>query len=355
MKVLHVIDSLGRGGAETLLVGVIKATPELNHVIVSLKPLNEFSEELTGYKIYFLNVQWYHSLPKIVYQLKQIIVQNKVDVVHAHLFWSIIASRLACPRNTRLINSYHAVLYGQTSGKYPFYARLLDKFTYYNKVITLCVSDEVRKNIKENIGIKQNVYVLHNFIENEFYNNFPLKQKKAGLLKFVAVGNLKKDKNYEVILEAFTKLNVHAKDAICLDIYGKGPLLEDLLNKCREKNISNIHLKGSVRNISEVLLGYDVYIISSTSEGFGLAVIEAMAVGLPAIVSDIPTLREVTGGYALYFDPLSADDLTQKISLLLSGSVDVATLAEQGHAFAKKYTKKSYLKELLHFYSVKAN
>jgi len=345
---LHIVDSLGRGGAETLLVGVIKSTPELEHIIISLKPYNEFGDELVDIKTYFLDLKWYHSIPRIVYQVKKIIFQHQIDIIHAHLFWSVIISRLTCPINVKLINSYHAVLYGV--GKYPNYARLLDKLTYTAKVTTLCVSNEVKKNINEFVGIKSNVFVLYNFIDDAFYNNFRPVPKIKEPLKMVAVGNLKKDKNYEVIINAFSELDASLVHKVSLDIYGKGPLLDELKNNCLQKNIFNISLKGTVANVSAVLPKYDVFIISSTSEGFGLAVVEAMAVGLPVIVSDIPTLREVTGGYALFFNPLSATDLSEKIKAIVSGEVDLLTLAGSGYRYSERYTKRAYLEKLMAYY-----
>lgn len=350
--VLHIIDSLGRGGAETLLVGAVKSTPALNHIIVSLKPVNEFSSELAGIKVYFLNFKWYHSIPQVVNQVKQIILAHQIQIIHAHLFWSVIISRLACPANIKLFNSYHALLYGKSGGaNYPFYARLLDKLTYHERIITLCVSSQVKKNIQEFIGIKNNVYVLYNFIDDAFYENFRPMPTLGKKIRMVAVGNLKKDKNYEVIINALSLLDAAYTDKVQLDIYGSGPLLDELQLKCKQKCVKNIQFKGAVMNVAAVLPGYDVYIISSTSEGFGLAVVEAMAVGLPVIVSDIPTLREVTGGNAIYFNPMSATDLLDKVKQVLIGKADLQIIAKKGQEYSRIYSKEVYLSRLVNLYT----
>ncbi|WP_158546160.1 glycosyltransferase [Adhaeribacter pallidiroseus] len=348
---LHIIDSLGRGGAEMLLVGTIKSTPEFNHVIISLRPLNEFTDELKFIKVYFLNFRWYHSLPSAISKVKKIISENSVDIIHAHLFWSVIISRLVCPTYIKLINSYHAMLYGKTGGaNYPFYARLLDELTYSNRIVTLCVSEQVKSNIKQYVGIEENVYVLYNFIENTFFDKFRISTVKSEKIRLVAVGNLKKDKNYTVVLEALAQLGSGIKDCVTLDIYGSGPLMEELKLMCKYKNLNNVQLKGSVNNISMVLPNYDVYIISSTSEGFGLAVVEAMAVGLPVIASNIQTLREVTGGHAIYFNPLSSTELSSKIGNIMDGKYNLQELATLAHQYAKKYSKEVYLDNLRSIY-----
>lgn len=349
--ILHLIDSLGRGGAETLLVGTIQSTPEFNHIIISLKPLNEFHEELQSFKIYFLDFKWYHSLPSTIFKIKKIISKHTIDIIHSHLYWSIIISRLVCPAHIKLVNSYHALLYGKRGGaNYPFYALLMDKVTYSNRIVTLCVSEQVKDNIRKYVGIHDNVYVLYNFIEDSFFDGFNVKTPGLNKVRLVAVGNLKKDKNYRIVLKAFAELETRVRDYVTLDIYGDGPLMEDMKLMCKLKNIKNVQLKGSVKNISAVLPQYDLYIISSTSEGFGLAVVEAMAIGLPVIASNIQTLREVTGGHAIYFNPFSSSELVDQIIKAINGNYDLQQIATTAHHYAIKYSKNVYLDKLRSIY-----
>ncbi|WP_192821707.1 glycosyltransferase [Rufibacter sp. LB8] len=348
--IVHIIDSLGRGGAETLLIGVVNSLAEFNHVIISLKPLNEFELELQGVKVHFLNLKWYHSIPGVAFEVKKIIKASAADVVHANLFWSSIVSRIATPRNVKLINSYHALIYGSEGANYPVYARLLDKFTYYPAITTLCVSKGVKDNLAVHVGINKNAHILHNYIEDAFYSNYRPARIEEGKCKLVAVGNLKEDKNYKVIIEAFSQLSSPLQEHITLDVYGKGALLESLKEQCRNKQVSNIYFKGSVTNVAAILPAYDAFILSSKTEGFGIAVAEAMAVGLPVIVSDLPVLREITAGIAVYFDPFKPGSLCQVIEDFVTDKRKMVELSAKGHDVSRLYQKDLYLKKLTEFY-----
>jgi glycosyltransferase involved in cell wall biosynthesis len=100
-----------------------------------------------------------------------------------------------------------------------------------------------------------------------------------------------------------------------LHIYGVGELQEDLQNKINETG-ANIILKGEVNNINEILPQYDLYVMSSTYEGFSLSVLEAMAMGMPLLLSDIKSFREQCEDIACYFSLTDAADGTRQIEMM---------------------------------------
>ena len=351
-KILHIIDGLPRGGAETLLVGTIQYLADFTHIIVSLTPRNDFAAELANTEVITLDFKWYHSIPGTVKQVKGIIEKYQPNVVHAHLYWSTIIARLAAPKGLKQLNSYHNVLYGPKGAKYPVHARLLDKLTYRKRITTLCVSSEVAKDVKKYIGITDNVAVLYNYIENQFFENYRPASEIEAQVKLVAVGNLKPQKNYNVIIEAFDLLQQQGiSQRFTMDIYGKGDLLPDFEKLLSQKSITNLHFKGAVPDVAARLPQYDLYIISSAYEGFGIAVAEAMAVGLPVLVSGIEVLREVTAGKAILFDPFNPADLASKLKEVLEGKHALKQLSIEGNAHAQLYRKHNYMKRLSTYYN----
>jgi alpha-1,2-rhamnosyltransferase len=58
-------------------------------------------------------------------------------------------------------------------------------------------------------------------------------------------------------------------------------------------------------------------VYSSYAEGFGLPLVEALMLGLPALVSDIPVFREIADGHAVYFDPFSVDSIAATVEAFL--------------------------------------
>ncbi len=78
-------------------------------------------------------------------------------------------------------------------------------------------------------------------------------------------------------------------------------------------------------------------VFPSLYEGFGMPVLEAMALGTPVACSSIPALREVAGDAALFFDPRDETSIADALELLWHGSQTRATLAEAGHARAERF------------------
>src|SRR5688572_22732137 len=107
--IVHVIDDLSRGGAETLLLDLLS---ELNiHYNVVLVNLNSHSEFEPAYvqcaHRYILNYSHKAKFPLVVYKLKQIIKKHKPVLVRSQLYWSTIFARLACPKHIPFVFSIH--------------------------------------------------------------------------------------------------------------------------------------------------------------------------------------------------------------------------------------------------------
>lgn len=119
----------------------------------------------------------------------------------------------------------------------------------------------------------------------------------AEAFRVVTVGNLKEQKNHRFLLEAFKSLK---NENIELDIYGKGPLQEELQQTINDNDLK-VTLKGQVTNIQEQIGKYDLFIMSSLYEGFALSVLEAMALGIPTLLTDIPSFKEQCDDTAAYY------------------------------------------------------
>ena len=105
------------------------------------------------------------------------------------------------------------------------------------------------------------------------------------------------------------------------------------------------------RDIDQVLQNYDALITSSHFEGQPLAVLEAMASGLPVILSDIPVLHEVTDNQALFFDINNPSDLTDKLTALANHEIDLDKIAAANFERARQIARKeNYMQTLKEMY-----
>jgi len=348
--ILHIIDSLGIGGAESLLRGVIPSLKNYKHIIGYLNNPFEGKAALSGYTTICLGHRGKSDIPKTVWKLKKIIKQYDINLVHSHLYWSTMIARLALPKKVKLVSSYHSLLYEPANkAQYSKKMLALDRLTYRKKYHTIFVSKTVRDSVSEKVGIKSNSSVLYNYVEDVFFQQQkPLNANYDKPLKVVALGTLRAEKNYELLIAALSKFS---PEEITLDIYGSG-VKENELNKIiRGNKMPHIHLKGKCEKPALLLKSYDLFISASLFEGFGIAVAEAMAVGLPCLISALPAHREVAGDSALYFDPHNASSLIEKLRLVLTNENLLLEGSNKGLEQVKQFKKEVYLQRLNTIYN----
>ncbi len=120
------------------------------------------------------------------------------------------------------------------------------------------------------------------------------------VLRLVTGGRLVPQKGFDALVEGVCQAQEDGV-AVTLSIFGDGPLRSGLEELAARGSEGSITLHGTVEHFPDRLAAYDVFCLPSRWEGFGNALLEAMHRGMPVVVSDLPVLREVTGGRALRF------------------------------------------------------
>ena len=346
-KIVHVIDSLGRGGAETLLVSVVTSLPQFEHHVITFGAENAFTTELQQHKnVHLYRVGDFHvwRLPLHVLKLRSLIRKISPAVVHSQLFWSNVAARLATPKSIPLFFT------NQSLQKHEAFRKkwqvMAEKLSYQKHHTLISVSEIVEIEYKEYVGIKGNHHVLYNIAGDNFFKG-PRRKFDVHRIQCVNVARLHPQKNQRFLLESF----VHLPGHISLDIYGKGPLEAELLSLKEEKKIENVHFKGLSYNVAELLESYDIFIMSSLYEGFSLALMEAMASGLPVIIPDTDLFREMGGDAAIYFNPNDTKALAAIFKTLTPEKL--VDMSAKGFERATRLARKeNHLKKLLEIYGV---
>jgi glycosyltransferase involved in cell wall biosynthesis len=349
--IVIVINDLGIGGAENLLIGIL---PELNArynvVLVTLTDKLGYNEkQIICSKKYILGFTNKLSFVRCVQKLRKIIRTHKPALVHAHLFFSSIIARVACSANIPLVYSIHSPL-----SKDIFSNRILtflEKNTVRKKHSVIAVSNEVMIDYEGTIKKSNNSFILSNYISDAFFQQKLIAKDYNSLpgLRMVAVGNIKLTKNYIYLINALRFLKDYP---VTLDIYGEeqGDLLGAFQKEIMLHQLPVI-FKGSANNVNELLVNYDVYVLPSMFEGFGIAAVEAMVVGLPLLLSNLNVLRSVTMGNALFFDINDPMSLVKLIKEIFNGKYDLNKLSENGIKIAKdNYTKAAHVKKLFAIY-----
>lgn len=229
-------------------------------------------------------------------KLKKIIDSNEYDIIHCHTPVGGVLTRLAAKdarkNGTKVIYTAHGFHFFKRAPIvnwilfYPverFCARYTDVLITINKEDY----DRAKKSFKAN----KVVYVPGVGVDTKKFNDLNVdrneKRKELGIVEnqivLLSVGELSKRKNHEVIINALAKLN---NSNIVYLICGQGELDKYLMNKAKELNV-NVKFLGFRKDISEIFLASDVFVFPSLQEGLPVALMEAMAAGLPVVCSKI--------------------------------------------------------------------
>jgi glycosyltransferase involved in cell wall biosynthesis len=338
IKILHIIDTLDVGGAEKLLVAVVNGMPQYEHHVFCLSGSDQLASQLeSGTQFFNLHLQSKLGIPACVRRLRRYINEHDISIVHSHLIYASLIARLACPRSVKLFTTLHCP-YATQGAFSDFKIRWADKLTYKKYHHLISVSKEVLESFDSEVGIKGDTDILINFVDDAYFTQPAKKETSSKDFRLVAVGNLKDVKNYDYVLEGFRSL----PSSIQLDIYGDGPLKEQLQKKIDEYRLP-VRLCGVNNALHQVLTEYDAYLMASLYEGCPLSLLEAMAAGLPLVLSDIASFHEIVGDDAEYFSLKDIHTLVDKIKLRaerrneFNPTINANLAKVKGMASRKKY------------------
>jgi L-malate glycosyltransferase len=347
--VVHIIDALSNGGAENILCHSINGLDQFYNILIYLYPSHELKPMVRADEIIFLNCKGKRGFPAVIFRLKRILTSRKAIAIHSHSYWTNILSRLAASKKVKVFNSYHFADYG-TMHEHSSVKRMikLDNFTFNKNVQRIAVSEYVRSILQDSLYKSDNVVVLPNFIADEYLNsNECLPYRPRESLKIIAVGNIKREKNYDLLIEALNNLRYFD---ISLDIYGGGHQLENYRKKAAALNLSNLRFMGPSANIHNLLPQYHLYLMSSFSEACPLSPIQAMPCGMPVILSNIPSLKEIFNDKAIYFRNNDVLSLCDKLQQIYEGKIRLQNHKHGYQDILHKYTKRNYINLLSGLY-----
>lgn len=347
-SLLIIIDNLKKGGAEILLAGTLADLNKKYYItLVTLSDECQFTnQEIRCDKKYTLGFKNKFSIFSCALKLKKIIKESKPGFIHSHLFYSSLIARIACPSSIPLFYTLHGEMSKNVFNNSKIFT-FLEKKTIKKNHTVIAVSNTVMEDYQNTISRNCRSFVLKNYISDLYFSKKVFTKKNPDIkeLKLVAAGNIKKTKNYHFLLEAFSQLQEYN---ISIDIFGSGN--QNIFNDKIRLNNLKITFKNSADNLHEIFPKYDLYVSCSKHEGFGIAAAEAMASGLPLLLSDLPVFHEITFDNALFFDiqdPMSFVDLIKKI---FEGKYNLNQLSENGIEIAAQYSKQRYLANLYSIY-----
>lgn len=350
MKVLHIINSLTIGGAEVLLANSLSEgglQEDVENIILYFQGESELVDKIdTRVKVINLRYKGWQSFGSLLLKIRRAIKTHKPDIIHTHLNPAGWYTVIAKPKNIPQVHTMHISYSDDTdTGKTRlFFERILLLKSKGANLITL--SEILKKDLMASVEIKGKVFVLSNFIADEFFEPNPVTPVMNGVFKFVAVGNMRPQKNYSYLLDIFRQLKDYP---VSVDVYGYGD--HTTFSHIAKKEGLAVSFLGPVKNPKDVYWKYNGFIMPSKFEGFGLTVYEAMASGLPLFLSDLDAFKSLIKDNAVYFSLTDAGQAAATIKNTLSYNFDSKGIAARARMYAEETVKREmYIKNLLKIY-----
>ncbi len=227
--------------------------------------------------------KFFHSI-SFLYQYNQHLKKEKIDYAISFLAFPNLINGIAAILNPRIkmFVSERGFPSDNTTSKLSLFISKLFYPLLYNRCYKLFSNSVyINHDLENNFGIKIPMEVIYNPIELPKNKIDSLKYRnRKGSLQIINVGSLNPRKNQSMIIEAASNL----KDDSELTILGQGHYMEKLERLAKEKEMElRVHLNGKVKNVNDYLAKSDCFVLSSNTEGFPNALLEAMASGLPCI------------------------------------------------------------------------
>ncbi|MBN1868981.1 MAG: glycosyltransferase [Candidatus Omnitrophica bacterium] len=369
IKLLAVIHSLHGGGAERQFIHIVNNLDRKSFdiAVCLFEKQGIYVHDLPNdVKIYDLKRAGIFSFIKLIWRLKKVIDADVPQMIYSR-HWKpnilTIIARLLAKSKPRIVITEEAVLSDALTfeyGRSKWLISLLVKWCYPLADRVVSVSDGVNKDLINNFGLPaQKGAILHNMVDDDYIKNKLESshrgkadidaQNTEGEKEFVvtSMGRLNKQKGYTDLIEAIRIVN---ESMPCrLEILGEGPELHNLQRLIAQYHLTEkVLFRGFQENPFKFIRNSDVFAMASLFEGLSCVLLEAMAVGVPIIYTDVSGVRDVAedGKEILIVPPRSPEILAEKIIFLSKNPEYCKKLAENAQIKAQNFSVEKSIKKL---------
>ncbi|MBM4049072.1 MAG: glycosyltransferase family 4 protein [Planctomycetes bacterium] len=292
MHVVYIVQEMTAGGLERVVLLLARELLQQGHkvTICCLDKVGMFADRA---KTFGACVELLHRREgvdiRLIVRLARWLRRLKPDAVHMHnetaLFYGTLSSMLA---------RVPVRLYTEHDGRFPrsLPARWANRFLVRHLTQAVAVSEAVRRLWCESDGIPiERVRVIPNGVPDTGARpHFGLLRGEHWLIGFV--GRLSTEKGVDVLIEAFALVRQHLPQARLI-LAGDGPERAALCKRASDMNLrDSVDFLGERDDVPAILAGLSVFVLPSRSEGLPMALLEAMAAGLPIVATAVGGVPE---------------------------------------------------------------
>lgn len=363
MKNILLIGSvLSGGGAERVIANIAKYLDRdhFNLTICHLKERGEIGEELEREGYHVVGV----SPPRSVFsryfsffKLRNIVVKNKIDLIHSHTTHSLVDGALVrCTLpGVKMVHTFHYGNYPNYVKRYMYMEQVFSRFS--NRLVA--VGMEQRKTICTAYGIAPE-RILTAFNGVEWLGTLPDQEwmerlTLAGRLVIGTICTFIEQKGLTYLLDSALHMAQQGSDVVFV-VVGDGPLRPEIEEKCRRLGLTDrVFFTGWKPNAASSMLPlFDVFFQPSLWEAMSMVVLEAMAAGLPVVVTDVGDNHHVVldGVTGLVVSPKDVGAMVLALKTLVDSKDLRQQFGESGRQrFEQYYTARAMAQRYEDLYS----
>jgi glycosyltransferase involved in cell wall biosynthesis len=369
MKLIHLIPAFNKGGTESIVINLARFQQAYGHNVriftfsdLDLNKNETGDLDITRFPDVYAQ---YHFLRKPDHNLNKMydeLCAFSPDVIHSHAYWTDQLVN-AIPKIDTVYISHLHLYYEEFARGFSFspqrmklWVGLQLLYLEYRKRHTkfIAISDDLLNYYKRKlpIDLRKNIIKLPNFLRFE-----PLTKGKSGNiskpLKMLSVGRLDKLKNHQMLLQTARELKLRRID-FRLTIAGEGPERKMLEKTISDWSLQNeVNLIGLIEDLPKLFKEHHLYLHSSKQESFGLAILEAMAHGLPCIVHNSGGPQEfIIHEWNGFFVQNKTEAYLDYILELVQNPTRYQQISEAAIMTAQKYHIKVYYSSLMKIYQL---
>lgn len=368
MKILHLIPTLNKGGAERLTLDICAQLGKKQDIVVKLITFRSdnsysFLSETQDWEV--INSKVISSISGKttvdVAKLQERIDSFHPDIIHSHLFETeMILAHCTIPPKTKRIVHFHDNMHQfrnfrlQTLLNKTFFTEYFEKRivlkSYLENTFAIGISKDTFHYCKSVLPKKIKIELLHNAIDLTLFRK---KTKEEFSNEITLIGSLVENKGHELAFNTIKELKKKGV-VVKLNCLGEGiernKLEQLIIDLCLENEVK---LLGNIDSPESFLQKSFCYLLTSKSEAFGLTLIEAMACGLPVVCTDgkgnRDLIQEGENGFMVW--ERNPKLLADKIELLLKNDALRIEMGEKARVFAQGFGIEKYVDQLLEIYN----
>jgi N-acetyl-alpha-D-glucosaminyl L-malate synthase BshA len=360
-RVLHIIKSLGRGGAEMLLPETLSKHDHEKyefHYIYFLPWKTQMVNaiEKNGGTVLCMAAKNNLGIFRKVPSIKKYIQDQHIDIVHCHLPWAGIAGRIAAKwAGVPVIYTEH-----NNFSKYHIATRLMSRLTLPLSDVIIPVSADADSALKR-FTPADKIRLVLNGVDTDSFDRNKIQSALREQLNIgvndkviVAAAVFRKQKRLDLWLQVAHKLIQQHKNFKFI-LIGDGPEKETLTTLASTLNIADkIHFTGLQENVRPYFSLADIYLMTSDFEGLPIALLEAMSMSCAPVATAVGGIPEViiNDESGILCEAGDVDGITNAVASLLNDEQKLSRLKRGARKrIEENFSMKNMVKELENIYT----